>query len=258
MPAMRAKADAGEDGTGRGTPLISETAKAVNISDGVAKPAPVLGTLQSRQTSGGTGSGCQINLALIPVVGADVYNGTITGDVAAMVSTKTGSAGGSGPFALYTTEGRFDNQTPEGIAPPLKAPPNVQAVAFAQNTRDEVRIMDVPGALAAQPGMKQTSYVAIAFTERTRAEGRTLEMQQDLAYALTIGGGIHSRELMDVAMRVRRLTPTECLRLMGFPDDWFDGLGFSDSTKYRMCGNAVVVNVAQWTWIRSPFCGLDN
>ncbi|MCF1193483.1 hypothetical protein LRR18_17975, partial [Mangrovimonas sp. AS39] len=34
-----------------------------------------------------------------------------------------------------------------------------QAVAFAQNTRDEVREMNVVGAFASQPGMKQTSYI---------------------------------------------------------------------------------------------------
>lgn len=48
------------------------------------------------------------------------------------------------------------------------------------------------------------------------------------------------------AMSVRRLTPRECSRLQGFPDDWLDGLGFSDSTRYRMLGNAVCVNVAEW------------
>lgn len=35
-----------------------------------------------------------------------------------------------------------------------------EAVAFAQNQRDEVRQMDVVGALAAEPGMRQTTYVA--------------------------------------------------------------------------------------------------
>lgn len=45
---------------------------------------------------------------------------------------------------------------------------------------------------------------------------------------------------------IRRLTPIECLRLQGFPDDWFDGTGLSDSAKYRLCGNAVCRNVARW------------
>ena len=45
-------------------------------------------------------------------------------------------------------------------------------------------------------------------------------------------------------MAVRRLTPTECERLQGFPDG--HTAGFSDSARYRMLGNAVCVNVAEW------------
>lgn len=43
---------------------------------------------------------------------------------------------------------------------------------------------------------------------------------------------------------VRRLTPLECERLQGFPDGWTEGE--SDSTRYRMLGNAVCVPVAEW------------
>jgi len=50
-----------------------------------------------------------------------------------------------------------------------------------------------------------------------------------------------------VVNAIRRLTPTECLRLQGFPDDWCDigsdGVAISDSQKYKMAGNAVTVNV---------------
>ncbi len=46
---------------------------------------------------------------------------------------------------------------------------------------------------------------------------------------------------------VRRLTPVECLRLQGFADTHLDiDPPLSDSAKYRMCGNAVTRNVAQW------------
>jgi DNA (cytosine-5)-methyltransferase 1 len=45
-------------------------------------------------------------------------------------------------------------------------------------------------------------------------------------------------------MAVRRLTPTECERLQGFPDGWTNGQ--SDSARYRQLGNAVCVNVAEW------------
>ena len=43
---------------------------------------------------------------------------------------------------------------------------------------------------------------------------------------------------------VRRLTPTECERLQGFPDGWTAGQ--SDSARYRQLGNAVAVPVAEW------------
>ena len=38
--------------------------------------------------------------------------------------------------------------------------------------------------------------------------------------------------------------PVECERLQGFPDGWTEG--FSDTTRYRMLGNAVAVPVVEW------------
>lgn len=46
------------------------------------------------------------------------------------------------------------------------------------------------------------------------------------------------------AMAVRRLTPTECERLQGFPDGWTAGQ--ADSARYKQMGNAVCVPVAEW------------
>jgi len=49
-------------------------------------------------------------------------------------------------------------------------------------------------------------------------------------------------------VRIRRLTPLECERLQGFPDNWtaegVDG-AISDTQRYKMCGNAVTTNVVQ-------------
>lgn len=93
------------------------------------------------------------------------------------------------------------------------------AIAFTQNTRDEVRQINgdgqLVGVLPAQPGMKQQNY---------------------LAYPQQFG--------------VRRLTPTECERLQGFPRGWTEG--FSDSVRYRMLGNAVAVPCAYWIAKRIP------
>lgn len=96
----------------------------------------------------------------------------------------------------------------------------------------------------------------IAFTERTRTEGRTFEAQEDLAYALTnpgSGGRTHSRQIAG-CFGVRRLTPVECERLQGFEDGWtawgVDESGqrveMSDSARYRMIGNAVCRAVSDW------------
>lgn len=43
---------------------------------------------------------------------------------------------------------------------------------------------------------------------------------------------------------VRRLTPTECARLQGFPDWWTDGADGSDSAKYKMWGNGIALPCA--------------
>jgi site-specific DNA-cytosine methylase len=43
---------------------------------------------------------------------------------------------------------------------------------------------------------------------------------------------------------VRRLTPTECERLQGFPDGWTGEQ--ADSNRYKQMGNAVAVPVVQW------------
>ena len=40
---------------------------------------------------------------------------------------------------------------------------------------------------------------------------------------------------------IRRLTPTECERLQGFPDGWTAMV--SDTQRYKTLGNAVTVNV---------------
>ena len=94
------------------------------------------------------------------------------------------------------------------------------AVAFAQNTRDEVRLLggngQIVGALAANPGMKQTTYV------------------KDTA-------------------SIRRLTPRECERLQGFPDDHtlvpYRGKPAEecpDTPRYKALGNSMAVPVMRW------------
>lgn len=89
-----------------------------------------------------------------------------------------------------------------------------------------------------------TPLVAQSFSENQRAEVLT----SDVVRNITNGGGNPGQgypAVMD-GVAVRRLTPLECLRLQGFPDNWLDLPNLSDSAKYRMVGNAVCVPVAQW------------
>lgn len=63
-------------------------------------------------------------------------------------------------------------------------------------------------------------------------------------------GGNNTPMIAEPATTVRRLTPIECERLMGWPDNHTlhraDGKTNSDSTRYKMCGNGVATPVAQW------------
>ena len=88
-------------------------------------------------------------------------------------------------------------------------------ILFAQNTRDEVRLLgdNIAGALSAQPGMKQQSY-------------------------------------LKTGMAVRRLTPRECERLQGFPDNYtlieYNGKPAKDAPRYKALGNSMAVPVIRW------------
>ena len=75
------------------------------------------------------------------------------------------------------------------------------------------------------------------------------QIENPTAQALR-SGAEHNYQFARVGLMVRRLTPRECERLQGFPDDWTrfdaDGKEISDSARYRMLGNAVSTTVAHW------------
>jgi hypothetical protein len=62
-----------------------------------------------------------------------------------------------------------------------------------------------------------------------------------------IGYSLDYQNPVNAGYVIRRLTPTECERLMAFPDDYtavgHDGKIMSDSTRYQMLGNSIVVHV---------------
>jgi DNA (cytosine-5)-methyltransferase 1 len=73
--------------------------------------------------------------------------------------------------------------------------------------------------------------------EEKRQNGRRFKEDGEESFTLT-KTDIHG---VSDGMKIRRLTPTECERLQGFPDGWTEG--FSDTQRYKMMGNAVTVNV---------------
>jgi DNA (cytosine-5)-methyltransferase 1 len=171
--------DASEYGTGRGTPLV-----------------PVAPTLRAEgnSTGGDRPYGTDVDTcdSLIPI--APPFAATLT---------RGAESAGKGGYA-----GRRQEDDVNLVAAPI---------AFAQNSRDEVRMFggdgQTVGALAAEPGMKQTTYVAHQWA-------------------------------------VRRLTPVECARLQGFPDDYLDvmhrGKSAADGPKYKALGNSMAVPVIRW------------
>lgn len=156
-------------------------------------------------------------------------------------------------------------------------------IAFAQNSRDEVRVQgdeQISGALSAQPGMKQTTYVCE--TAHTSSNGlgvyetspmTTLDtnnstavavdpvicmaddnakaaIDEDMCGSIKVGG---SAPLVARHMSVRRFTPRECERLQGFPDDWtlvpYRGKAADecpDTPRYKAIGNSMAVPVMRW------------
>lgn len=80
-----------------------------------------------------------------------------------------------------------------------------------------------------------------------RPRGYNKGGMHDVAPALSISAWQENNLLAD-NIRIRRLTPRECWRLQGFPDEYFDkakAAGISDTQLYKQAGNGVTVNVAR-------------
>jgi DNA (cytosine-5)-methyltransferase 1 len=103
------------------------------------------------------------------------------------------------------------------------------------------------GTLRAGNG-NETGGVPFAFQSRVADNGRGAPSDTMFALTESIGKGGQTDRRPQVSTQggVRRLMPVECQRLQGLPDDWFDGLGLSNSAKYRMCGNSVAVPCVEW------------
>lgn len=162
-------------------------------------------------------------------------------------------------------------------------------VAFTQNSRDEVRQINVDGsvagALSADAGMHQTNYLAygvtteqtpkfseekaltitrqsptgggqpqsVAFANRTRDGIKVPEVMKDgVVPALTNPGQGGRADAVNIAsaMQVRRLCPSECEALQGFPIGYTDVTyrkkPAADGPRYRALGNSMAVPCMWW------------
>lgn len=81
-------------------------------------------------------------------------------------------------------------------------------------------------------------------------QGRKNKQLKPMDICPTLRAQSHGNEpkVFGSNVRIRRLTPRECWRLQGFPDEYFDkakAAGISDTQLYKQAGNGVTVNVAR-------------
>ena len=178
--------DASEDGTGRGTPIIA--------CHGTQDPDICIDHAHTLARNSGQENAvlafAENSRSEIRLEGGD---GQITG----AISTGGGKPGQGTPCIAFSCKDHGGDAGP--ISPTLRS-------------------MGHDGSHANSGGQ-----VAVAFQERGRDGGRVLDVGGDVAYALTApsgGGRAQERNVLTPTMQVRRLTPRECERLQGFPDDW--------------------------------------
>jgi len=93
------------------------------------------------------------------------------------------------------------------------------------------------GGLGAKTGLYQVKACLTPDRKEKRQNGRRFKDNEEPMFTLT---GQDKHGVM-INSQIRRLTPTECERLQGFPDGWTEGI--SDTQRYKCLGNAVTTNV---------------
>lgn len=87
----------------------------------------------------------------------------------------------------------------------------------------------------------------VAGTLGIGAGGRRRDLDGHGAYVeVGTGNGSHTQDYAPALTRVRRLTPRECERLQGFPDDWTAIDGAKDTPRYAALGNSMAVPCMVW------------
>lgn len=112
-----------------------------------------------------------------------------------------------------------------------------------EEKRQNGRRMKEPG----EPSFTLTAQDRHGVAIYQRPRGYNKGGMHDIAPALSISAWQENNLLVD-NVRIRRLTPRECWRLQGFPDEYFDkakAAGISDTQLYKQAGNSVSVPVAR-------------
>ena len=151
------------------------------------------------------------------------------------------------------TPGNIDNSSTTVV---------MQPVAFAENTRAEVRLEGGDGtrtgALSTGGGKPGQGIPCVAYGIRTaNTSSNGWGIQEEVTHALDCAQGVavalQERNVLTPAMQVRRLTPTEAERLMGFPDGYTaipwrkkPASECPDGPRYKSLGNSWAVNCARW------------
>lgn len=126
---------------------------------------------------------------------------------------------------------------------------NVQPTFFYAKNHQDVRIQgDVINTLAATMGtgggnapmVHAIQNTVIGRKDTSGPQGKGYGNEEDPMFTLDTT----SPHAVATNATVRRLTPIECERLQGFPDNWTEGQ--ADSHRYKQLGNAVAVPVVQW------------
>jgi DNA (cytosine-5)-methyltransferase 1 len=132
-----------------------------------------------------------------------------------------------------------------------------QLVLFENSYRDGARIAkeQITQTLSAKMGTGGGNTPMVAYSVREDVKNKNFSatpIDQSLALQTMrmSPSSHHAQTVINQNTVVRRLTPLECERLMGWPDNWTaikaDGTPQSDTHRYKQCGNGVASPVAQW------------
>ena len=145
---------------------------------------------------------------------------------------------------------------PSGLAPTLNTvgggnlEPKITIDGLTRNTQKQKARVFNPSGLAASliaTDYKEPPQISVIGQLKGGEKGRVVD-RDGIGYTLT---ATEYKDPLKIAepgnthtVRIRKLTPRECWRLMGFLDEEFDRVhGISNSQLYKQAGNSIVVNV---------------